>query len=247
MKAEAAGTVLLLWFALGLGLAGHAQSQAQTPANQAVELDQEPHHHLVYANDDLRIYDVVVPPHESTLLHQHDNDYIYVVLGDSEFTAQVPGQPAVQAQLPDGSVRFAKGGFAHVLTNDSNQPFRNITIVLLNPKVTARGCACSGNPADAVCACPNAPPPPANWTLRIGQVQLGEVTLAPGAGIVDNSTKTTRFLVAVTPLDMLDVTIHEPRGIKVRLAAGRFHWFSPGKQELQNIGTQPIRFVSVAF
>ncbi|HEV2388999.1 MAG TPA: hypothetical protein VGS20_17295 [Candidatus Acidoferrales bacterium] len=238
---------LLLALGAGLALASQPPSQAQALAGQAVSLDQEPHHHLKFANDDVRIYDVVVPPHESTLLHQHDNDYVYVVLGASDITAEEPGQAAVEVKLADGAVRFAKGGFAHVLTNDSAQPFRNITIVLLNPRVTARGCSCAGNAAGAVCGCPNAEPEPANWTMKVGQLDLGETTLGPGAELENTSAKTTRFLVAVTPLDLLDITLHEPRGIKVRLGAGAFHWLSPGKHDLQNLSSQPIRFVSVAF
>jgi hypothetical protein len=224
-----------------------SQEQTPAPATQAVPIDQEPHHHLVYANDDLRIFDIIVPPHESTLLHQHDNDYFFLVLGNSRVTAQVQGQAPVQYTFPDGAIHFSKAGFAHVMTNDSDQTFHNVAIEFLNPRITAGDCPCSSNPAAFACGCPNAPPLPTNWNLRIGQLQLVEETLAPGATINDTTTKNTRLLVAITPLDLLDVSTHEPKGLKVRLPVGKFHWLSPGPHQIQNLSEQPARFLSVAF
>ena len=210
-------------------------------------LSQEPHHQLMYENADMKIYDVVVPPGQSTLLHQHSDDYIFITLGNASITEEKPGQAPVQLSLPDGSVRFAKGGFSHIVTNDGNRPFHNLTIEFANSHLTAGGCSCNGGPTDSICACPNAPPLPANWTLRIGQVSLAGVTLAPGAEYDITSTRTTRFLVAVTPFDLLDVTTHDPRNLHIRLPEGRFHWLSPGPHKIQNLSSQPLRFISVEF
>lgn len=98
----------------------------------AVPISEEHHHHLVLENSYVKAYEVEVPPHEVTLLHQHDYDYVYIVFGDADITNAVEGKPVLSAHLPDTTVNFAKGPFAHVAGNTGNMPFRNITISLLH-------------------------------------------------------------------------------------------------------------------
>ncbi|MGA8340359.1 MAG: cupin domain-containing protein [Candidatus Sulfotelmatobacter sp.] len=102
---------------------------AQT--TQEVEITAEPHHQLVLANDQVRVFDVDVPPHSETLMHWHRHDYIYVVLGDAEIVNAVQGKDPVSLRLSDGEVRFVPAAFAHVFRNLSGQAFRNVTIELL--------------------------------------------------------------------------------------------------------------------
>jgi len=98
----------------------------------AVPISQEHHHHLILSNSYVQVYEVEVPPHESTLLHQHDYDYVYVVFGDADITNAVEGRPAVNSHLVDGTVNFVKGPLSHVARNNGDTPFRNITISLLH-------------------------------------------------------------------------------------------------------------------
>lgn len=102
---------------------------AQT-APVAVPISKEGHHHLVLENEYVRVYSVEVPPHSETLVHQHDLDYVFVTLGDSDVENIRVGEKPVSLQLKDGEVRFTKGGFAHKAVNNSDQPFRNVTIEL---------------------------------------------------------------------------------------------------------------------
>lgn len=246
-----------LFFAAVLGArslpAAHGQQQRQqkppqaAPAGSGVPLAQEPHHRLLYENTDMRILDVLLPAHQSTLLEQHDYNSISVVMSNSVVTVQRLGQVSVQLTLPAGAVRYDRAGLADTLTNDSDQPFHSVTIEFLNTRLTAGGCSCTGGAADALCSCPNALPLPANWERRIGRVTVAGVTLEPGASYDVKSQKTTRFLVAVTPLDVLNVSIHEPHNLDVRLPAGYFHWLAPGPNTIQNISSQPQRFVKVEF
>jgi hypothetical protein len=71
-----------------------------------------------------------VPPHSETLYHQHDLDYIFVTLGDSDVENVRVGEKPVRLLLKDGEVRFTKGGFAHKAINNSDKPFKNVTIEL---------------------------------------------------------------------------------------------------------------------
>src|SRR5579864_1254298 len=102
---------------------------AQT-APTIVPISKEEHHHLVLDNDYVRVYSVEVAPHSETLYHQHDLDYIFVTLGDSDVDSVRVGEQPVHLLLKDGEVRFTKGGFAHKAVNNSDKPFKNVTIEL---------------------------------------------------------------------------------------------------------------------
>src|SRR3989475_6806997 len=112
--------------------AGNQTPTAQTAA--AVPITSEPHHHLSLQNDYVKVYEVEVAPHESTLLHQHDRDYVYITIGDAQVTSAIPGRQEVHLKLADGEARFSRGGFAHVARNDADTPFRNVTVELLRPQ-----------------------------------------------------------------------------------------------------------------
>ncbi len=96
-----------------------------------VEITSEPSHHLALENNYLRVFKVEVAPHTATLMHRHRHDYIYVTLGDAHISNEVEGKAPVDLRLADGEARFTAGNFAHVTRNLSDQPFRNVTIELM--------------------------------------------------------------------------------------------------------------------
>jgi len=96
-----------------------------------VEITAEPSHHLALENEYVRVFKVEVPAHAATLMHRHRHDYVYVTLGDAHLSNEVEGKPPVEVKLADGDTRFVPGDFAHVARNLSDQPFRNVTIELL--------------------------------------------------------------------------------------------------------------------
>lgn len=131
-----------------LGLGGlRAQQSATEP--KAVPVASEPRHHLAFENGFVRAFRVEVAPKDSTLLHEHARDYVYVTLGRADIVNAVLGKPEVHAELPDGEVRFARGGFAHVARNLSEQPFRNLTIEFVEPQGEARNLCAKSVPGEA--------------------------------------------------------------------------------------------------
>lgn len=127
MKILLTGALLSLTFSL------NAQAPQPVPLARG-NTPGEPHHHLKIENEYVRAYYVEVPPHEDTQLHQHDNDYLFLTLGNTEVINAVLGKPEVKLSLKDGEVRFTRGGFAHVARNPGDKPFRNVTIELLKPQ-----------------------------------------------------------------------------------------------------------------
>jgi hypothetical protein len=121
-----------LWSALlltALSAVACAQSVGVVPVD-IVPIDNEPMHKLVFENEFVRVFSVEVPAHSETKIHQHDRDYIFVTLGDSDVESDRVNEEPVQLQLKDGESRWSKGGFAHKAKNLSDKPFRNITIEL---------------------------------------------------------------------------------------------------------------------
>jgi hypothetical protein len=100
-------------------------------AQAEVEITAEPHHHPIFANSQIRVFKVDVPPHSDTLLHWHRHDYIYVTLGDSEVINAVQGKSPVTVTLRDGQTDLLAAPYAHVAHNQSDKPFRNVTVELL--------------------------------------------------------------------------------------------------------------------
>ena len=96
-----------------------------------VEITAEPHHHQVLVNEHVRVFNVDVPPHTDTLMHWHRHDYIYVTLGASEVVNAVKGKDPVTIKLADGETHFSPATFAHIARNQTDRPFRNVTIELL--------------------------------------------------------------------------------------------------------------------
>ena len=96
-----------------------------------VEITAEPHHHLVFANDQVRVFTVEIAPHSETLMHIHHHDYIYVNLGAAEVVNTVKGKYPVTVKLQDGDTNFLAAGFAHMARNLSTQAFRDVIIELL--------------------------------------------------------------------------------------------------------------------
>lgn len=109
-------------------------------AQTVVPITSEPDHHLAISNDYVRVFKVEVPPKAETLYHQHDYDYIYVAIGDADVTSTRLHEKPVEVKLKDGEVELSKAPFAHKATNNSDQPFRNVTIEVL------------GGTGDSVCA-----------------------------------------------------------------------------------------------
>lgn len=128
---------VLILFALCFSFSLRAQAQEPVPLARG-NTPGEPHHHLKIENEYVRVYYVEVPPHEDTQIHQHDHDYLFVTLGDSDVINAVHDKPEVHLVLKDGETHFTRGGFAHVARNLADTPFRNITVELLKPQGEAR-------------------------------------------------------------------------------------------------------------
>jgi quercetin dioxygenase-like cupin family protein len=216
---------------------------AQT-AEKPVAITSEPSHHLYLENEQVRVFQVEAAPHAATLIHQHENDYVFVSLGPSDIRNEVVGKAPVELKLEDGEVHWSKGGFAHRITNLSDQPFRNVTIELLR----AQGAATpSTQPASRYCN-------PGSQTACVSErylfctekVCVSDVTMGPGAATMRHSHATDHMVVAVTDVLMSD-EIEGKAAVQRSLKAGEAAYIPAGITHRLVNGPQATRFITLQF
>ena len=212
-----------------------------------VELNAEPHHHLTLENKYVRVYNVEVPPHADTLMHWHRHDYIFVTLGPTEVVNAVKDKPPVTLKLQDGETRFSPAPFAHIARNLTDQPFRNVTIEIVDDD-SLRHSAANGD---------------VKWnedraleTFQGGTQQIlfvkdgiraSEFELQPGATVPKYHHTGPHLLVAVSDLDIRsDVEGMGP--MPGHFKSGDSKWL-PGNYShtLTNTSQKPAKFVTLEF
>jgi len=204
-----------------LCLAAAAQPQ------QTVDITSEPSHHLVFQNEYLRAFNVIVAPKASTLVHRHEHDYVFVTLGDADLTNARVGESPAGLQLKDGETRFTPGGFSHAAINNSDRPFHNITIDLLQAATNVKRCteACSApEPCTTKAPC-------ATIERRISSDQwvMSFVTMPPGSRLERHTRAVPNLVVAVSDVDLTVVSGSSSREIK--RTPGGLAWFPAGNHQ----------------
>jgi quercetin dioxygenase-like cupin family protein len=215
---------------------------AQTASQ--VEITSEPNHDPALENQYVRVFKVKVAPHEATLMHWHRHDYVFVTLGASLIENDVAGKPAVTLKLQDGETRFLPGGFAHIARNLSDQPFRNLTIELMQDDKTRlptppkwdeeRGLhVLSGGTLDILFAKDGA--------------RVSEMQLQPGGVVPSHHHAGPHLVVAVTDLELRSDVEGKGPSVK-RLKAGDIAWVEGGfTHTLTNVGNQDAKLITLEF
>jgi quercetin dioxygenase-like cupin family protein len=208
-----------------------------------VEITNESHHHLTLENKSVRVFNVDVAPHSETLMHWHRHDYIYVTLGPTEIVNAVKDKPPVTVKLQDGETRFSPATFAHIARNLTDQPFRNVTIEILEDE-SLRNSTAHWDEDRGLVVLPNG----TKQILFVKDgIRVSEFELQP-AGVVPLHHHTGPYLlVAVSDLDLRSYV--EGQGPMVgHFKSGDSKWL-PGNYShtVTNIGANPAKFVTLEF
>jgi quercetin dioxygenase-like cupin family protein len=214
---------------------------AQTATEVAITA--EPSHHLALENEYIRAFKLEVAPRAATLMHRHGHDYIAVTIGDAHISNEVEGKQPVEVNLHDGGTAFTPGNFAHIARNLSDQPFRNVTIELMQDEKLRQT--------------------PSHWPADSGEktfpggrskilfvkdgVRVSEVNLEPGAVVPSHHHDGPHLAVAVSDCELRSDV--EGRGTMQEIfKAGEVKWL-PGNftHSLTNVGKNPARLVTVEF
>ncbi|HLW84638.1 MAG TPA: hypothetical protein VKR60_05435 [Candidatus Sulfotelmatobacter sp.] len=214
------------------------------PATE-VEITAEPHHHLAFENAFLRVFKVDIPPHTDTLMHWHRHDYIFVQLGTSEVVNAVQGRAPVTVKLQDGETRFVPGPFAHIARNISDQPFRNLTIEILEDAKLRESTA--HWPEDRGLEILH------GGTMQILFVKDGirvtEFELQPGGVVPMHHHTGPHLLAAVSDLDLGEKYLNGVHRVGVgHLESGDVTWLAANHSHtLTNVGPHAAKFVTLEF
>jgi quercetin dioxygenase-like cupin family protein len=212
-----------------------------------VEVAAEPHHHLTFENKSVRVFNVEVPPHGDTLMHWHRHDYIYVTLGATEVVNAVKDKPPVTVKLQDGETRFSPAPFAHIARNLTDQPFRNVTIEILDDEALRTSTA-KWDPAKNEDRALDILQGGTRQILFVKDgIRVSEFELQPGGVVPMHHHAGPHLLVAVSDLDLRsDVQGQGP--MPGHFKSGDSKWL-PGNYShtLTNTGPNPAEFVTLEF
>jgi quercetin dioxygenase-like cupin family protein len=96
-----------------------------------VEIEQEPRHHLVFANEFVRGFAVEIAPHDRSLCHHHPSDYLLYVASGAEIVSAASDEEPKRLSYSDGECELLEAGLVHVVENLGDKPFRNVVVELL--------------------------------------------------------------------------------------------------------------------
>jgi hypothetical protein len=102
----------------------------------------EPWHRWLFENQYVRVYDVRIPPHGETILHQHRGYEAVAFISGGRVSEQRDGEGwGAPMTIEPGSVSFpstARQPFAHRVRNESGNPYHVILVQLLEPVTGSR-------------------------------------------------------------------------------------------------------------
>jgi hypothetical protein len=223
-------------------------AQATVPE---VEITAEPHHHFTFENKSVRVFNVDVPPHAETLMHWHRHDYIYVILGATEVVNAVKDKPPVTVKLQDGETRFSPATFAHTARNLTGQPFRNVTIEILED-ATLRNSTAKWDPNKNEDRALEILPGGTQQILFVKDgIRVSEFELQPAAVVPIHTGP--RLIVAINDLDLGENSRTQSQGALpppalLSMKSGDSKWLPARDSEnITNVGKNPARFVTLEF
>jgi hypothetical protein len=231
---------LLLLFAFSLS--------AQAPT--AVPVGKEPHHHLVFENDYVRVFRVSLAAHDATLLHQHDVPYLYVSLGPADVINAVEGKPEARIVMTDGQVGYSRGHFAHIARTDAGSTFDNVTIELLKPQGEPQNLCEQILSGAAVGPCQKMSVDNKNGYSIVPQLQTGEmkvdlVILGPRARTIGTVPLSGTLLVG---LNDSKIRFNLQDGQTKTLHGGEVIWLEASSHEsLANQSKNPSKYLQLTF
>jgi beta-alanine degradation protein BauB len=92
---------------------------------------------LLFENDRIRVWQMILQPGEESPHHRHEADYVFVYTTPSRITAFLEGQPPSTSEFDDGFVQYTEvgPGTNHHIRNDSLLEHRQILVELKGPRV----------------------------------------------------------------------------------------------------------------
>jgi quercetin dioxygenase-like cupin family protein len=222
------------------------------PAQAApeVEITAEPHHHLILENKSVRVFYVDVPTNDSTLIHRHRHDYIYVTLGASAIVNSIVGKPSITGSMQDGDTQLAPAPFAHSVKTVSATPFRNVTIELLEDAKLRQDAQSNATHWDETRGLDILNGGTKEILFVKDGVRVTEYELQPGRNAPTPQGAYLIVPVSSLHLEASDRPVNAPRDAwsTVAMDSGEAAWVPPGHfHSVTNAGHSPAKFITLEF
>lgn len=92
---------------------------------------------MLFANENIRVWDMELAPGESSHEHTHLADYIFIYVAPSEIELFVEGESQGNIKCDDGFVQYTEVGSlglpAHAIQNRGDRNHRQIIVEILGP------------------------------------------------------------------------------------------------------------------
>lgn len=235
MRVPLAGHLLLIASALLV------PAQAQTAT--CLDVADEPHHQLLFQNQDARVFLLELPRLASTQSHCHSHPYLYIVAGPGRSSNTVDGHAAMTRDWNGPEARFIYPPMTHVIRNEFINPYRELIVETMHGLEYN---SLDGNydgdlfPGDFGDAKPT-------WTVSFsrGSLTASKTQLAPGAELSVSSPN--HVLLALTDLELHKQGADGPDQ-SIQLGAQEVKILPGGSEfKLTNSGSRPARFILVEF
>jgi beta-alanine degradation protein BauB len=94
---------------------------------------------LLFENDRVRVWQMVLQPGQESPHHRHEGDYVFVYTTPSRMTAFLEGQPPSTSDFDEGYVQYTEvgDGTNHHIRNDGTLEHRQILVEFKGPSVAA--------------------------------------------------------------------------------------------------------------
>ncbi len=213
------------------------------PAQTAVELTAEPHHHLLLQNDQVRVFGFALKPGEQAYV-KHEHNFLFTMLDDCQMVLWSEGQsPITSFIFKQGDTRLFYSGAPRGYRNDQTQTCRGAIVEFLDPKVTTYGFQADGQWGYGPTSIGNPVDPRAKFKseLALGTASVAYVQLLAGDSFPAPEKGVAELLIPVT-----DVDFKTQGDIHLRKSPGEATWLGEGrKSDLENASGAPLRFLMV--
>jgi hypothetical protein len=200
---------------------------AQT-AQTIVPVEQEPSHHVVFENKNVRIYDAEFPPGKISLFHKHSFDSVTVTASGGTGMNEILGSTPQQFNAPSGAAWFTKGTnapYTHRVKNVGATPLRFITVEVL-----------ASAPLPSVPAVLDAVPGH-SMIIDNDRVKVYRVSVEPKQSTGTRSRTSPWMRISVSPTT-ISVQEQGKSAETLETKTGDFRWHAEAtNQSIENIGS----------
>jgi hypothetical protein len=206
------------------------------PASVPLARD-EPHHHLVFQNDIIRLLRVLIPAGGATLWHEHNFDFVVIAVNGTKVQIELPGEShATEGTMVTGSIaytNYAGRHFVHRIANRDDALNHQLAFEILVP-----------SPGEFI-ASDRSSAPQYKMETDNERIRVWRLKLAPGE-IAELINQRAPALHAVLQGDRLLETGANGRVRETAIKSGDFAWLpGPAARAVTNAGPTPLEIAEV--